>query len=367
MIDIKKYAAYYWLGKISGGKRAVQDDLMSFYGSAEEIWAAGQRGEIDCKIPGEKDGLTVTSEDIMNRAVEIMKRVSKDGTGVVSRYDDDYPSLLRECDGSPLLLFYDGDIKGVNRARSRLAVVGSRRCTTYGREMCGKLVSSLEERDVCIVSGLARGIDSYAHKAALEAGMFTAAVLGCGTNVIYPGENAGLFAKIRENGVIISEQPPDTQPFKSYFPARNRIIAGCSEAALVIEAGLSSGALITANFSLNFGREVLTIPHRIDMPEGAGCNDLIKTGAVMVTSPADILEPLGFDCENAREKADMLPEALDRNQREVLYLIKTNGELFEDEIACETDMSSQELKRALSALEIFGFVKKDFAGKYYAA
>ncbi len=366
MIDIEKYAACYFLNRITRGRQSIQEKILMEFVSPENVWTAGRSGEIDYAQYLSETVLEKTDADaFMKESLTVMNRVNAEGTGVVSRYDSDYPALLKECSGSPMLLYYEGKIGDINRCCSRLAVVGSRKCTIYGREMCVKMVSSLAGKDICVVSGLARGIDSFAHKAAVDAGVFTAAVLGCGTNVIYPRENAGLYNRIKENGVIISEQPPDTQPLKQYFPARNRIIAGISEATFAVEAGLSSGALITVNFALDAGRDVLTIPHRIDSPEGAGCNDLLKSGALMITSPRDVLVALGCETEESPE-AEVLDETLDKNQREVLGLLKLNGDLFEDEITYETEIESRDVKRALSALEIFGFIKKDLSGRFHA-
>lgn len=367
MIDVEKYAAYYWLSRITKGRQSLQEDMKNAFGGITGVWKAADLCEIDYgSFIGGKGVENGEAKALMKEAVLLMKKVSALGIGVLSTDDVCYPALLREHGNRPALIYFEGKIEKINKCRTRLSVVGSRKCTSYGREVCMKLVSSLSEKNVCIVSGLARGIDSFAHKASVESGIFTAAVLGCGTDVIYPAENAGLYNKIKETGVIISEQPPGTQPLKNFFPARNRIIAGISEATLVVEAGLSSGALITANFALDAGRDVLTVPHRIDTPEGAGCNDLLKSGAVCITSPYDVLTALGFDPEKGTENADVLPEALGENQKEIYSIIKRNGEMFEDEIASETDISSQEIKRALSALEIFGFIKKDLGGRFYA-
>ncbi|MCR5693473.1 MAG: DNA-processing protein DprA [Clostridia bacterium] len=366
MTDVKRYAEYYWFNRLTRGRRALQEELLRLFGSVPEFRMAWENGEVDIgAVTGEKSPEKTDPSVFMEEAVKVMNRASGAGIEVVCRDDPDYPALLSEYRHSPLLLFYEGDIGRINKCSSRISVVGSRKCTSYGREMCVKTVSALSGRNICVVSGMARGIDSFAHKAALDAGIFTAAVLGCGTDVIYPRENAGLYAKIKENGVIISEQPPGTQPLRTYFPARNRIIAGIAEATFVAEAGLSSGALITADFALDAGRDVLTIPHRIDTPEGAGCNDMLKNGALFVTSPMDVLRALGFDGGTAGA-SDVMAEALDKNQAEILTLIKRNGELFEDEIVSETSIPSQEIKRALSALEIFGFIKKDFNGGFYA-
>ena len=367
MIDVNRYAAYYWLNRITRGNEFTQEDLKAKFGGAEGVWNAAVKDEIDyTSFISEKNLEKCDPKEIMKVSLWVMKKVSESGIGVVCRDDEDYPELLRETQVSPAILFFEGNIGKINRSKSRLAVVGSRKCTYYGRDMCSKLVTGLKGKDICIVRGMARGIDAAAHRAALDAGMFTVAVLASGTDVVYPEENRGLYNKIKEAGVIISEQIPGTQPLKNYFPARNRIIAGIAEATFVAEAGASSGAQITANCALNAGRDLLVMPHRIDSVEGAGCNDMIKDGAMCVTSHADILLALGFEPEERKNEPYLMPEALDQNQLKVLSFIRKNREADEDEIAFETGIKSQEIKRALSALEIFGFVKKDIGGKFCA-
>jgi len=189
------------------------------------------------------------------------------------------------------------------------------------------------------------------------------AVLGCGLNIVYPSENVGLYKRICETGVIISEYVPDTPPFKSYFPARNRIISGLSDAVLVVEAGLGSGALITADLALDDGKDVLAVPNRIDVPCGSGCNSLIKNGAFCVTSSSDLYYCLGID-NDLKDSPDMLTEALNEDQLNVYNIVKTNPQITDEDIAEETGISYIIVKRCLSSLEINGFIRRTSNGGF---
>lgn len=371
MSNTEKYIAYFWASRLCRGRNDTYETLVNVFGSPEEAWRQGGNGAGAAEIPQEEKNARLISERISDpnlreAAVRAVGNAEKAGIGMITADDENYPDLLKIFPGKPLILFYEGEIGRINRCVSRLAVVGSRNSTAYGRDTTDRLITGISGFDVCVVSGMARGIDYCAHRAALDNGLFTAAVLGCGTNVVYPPENVGIYKKIRENGVIISEFPPDTQPYKSNFPARNRIIAGISEATMVVEAGLTSGALITADYSLDAGRDVLAVPHRIDVPGGTGVNSLIKCGAVCVTSSSDILTALGLETEDDGEKAKgfIMDDALDEKQKTVLAFISENGEAFEDDISDAKGLMPQDVKKALSALEIGGFVKRSSVGSY---
>lgn len=209
--------------------------------------------------------------------------------------DSDYPALLKQIHQPPHLLYYLGDIKNLTNC---LAVVGSREHSEYGQQVTKRLISGLlNQSKITIVSGLAKGIDSLAHWAALENGGRTVAVLGSGFNHLYPRENYGLVQRIiQQGGCLISEYPPDTEPAKHYFPARNRIISGLCWGTLIIEAAASSGSLITGRYALEQNREVFAVPGNIYSPTSMGANNLIKLGAKPVLSVDDILENCpGFD------------------------------------------------------------------------
>ena len=218
--------------------------------------------------------------------------IIKKGYACVTWEDEDYPLLLQEIYDPPPIIYYYGDIEIVSGCC--LAIVGSRRHTLYGREIAYKFAAELSNYGLTIVSGMARGIDTWAHKGALEAGGQTVAVLGCGLDICYPPENRAIRDKIRACGVVISEFPPGSKPLPQNFPRRNRIISGLSQGTVVVEAGEKSGALITADFALEQGREVFAVPGSIASPYSKGCHRLLKEGAKLVEKVEDIIEELSL-------------------------------------------------------------------------
>ena len=223
-----------------------------------------------------------------------LEHMAKRQARVISFLDDDYPSLLRETPGAPCVLYTRGKIPQ-DRPLS-IAVVGSRKASYYGLTHAHKFAAQLSGLGFTIISGMARGIDSQAHKGALDSGGLTIAVLGCGLSHVYPPENTDLFNRISESGAVISEFPMQTPPLAHNFPRRNRVISGLSLGVIVVEAAQRSGALITANFALEQGREVFAVPGPIDSLTAQGTHYLIKQGAKLVTCLEDILEELQQKC-----------------------------------------------------------------------
>jgi DNA processing protein len=215
------------------------------------------------------------------------------GVTRIARRDPRYPPLLAQLHDPPVGLFVRGSSDSLREPA--VAVVGARSCSAYGAQVARLLGRELAAAGLVVVSGLARGIDGEAHRGALEAGGTTLAVLGCGIDRDYPRAHAGLAARIRESGAVVSEYPAGTEPAPWRFPARNRIIAGLSLATVVVEARERSGALITSDFALELGREVFAVPGEITAALSAGTNDLIRQGASPLLSPHDVLSALGIE------------------------------------------------------------------------
>jgi DNA processing protein len=216
----------------------------------------------------------------------------------------------------------------------------------------------LAKSEVTIISGGARGIDSFAHRGALDAGGRTFSVLGCGLNIAYPPENKKLFSEIETNGLLLSEYPSGTPPLPHHFPIRNRIVAGMSDAVVVVEASVKSGALLTADFALEFGRDVFSMPGYSKSDVSKGTNKLIKQGAYLIENANDILEVLGIDA-NTNETKQLL------KAKEQEFLLKLGWEpLSIDEIINETTLSVAQVSTMLVRLELVGFVRKDITGCY---
>lgn len=229
--------------------------------------------------------ITLQSENIHEK----IRQYEGSGIKVISIFDKEYPELLKEIYQPPWALFAKGDISLLEK-QPKLAVVGSRQATQYGKNAIRLIFPGLIEKGVLIVSGLAKGIDALAHEDAIKNGGNTIAVIAGGLNHIYPSENLDLALEMMKTQLVVSEYPPDTKPLKWQFPARNRIISGLGNGTLIIEAKRKSGSLITANYAVNEGREVFSLPGSIFNPFSSGTNDLIQQGAKLVTSAEDILE-----------------------------------------------------------------------------
>lgn len=269
------------------GAKAV-NKLLNHFHTAQNVWQATYHQLKDLDGVGDKFiEEFVEKRDSLNLEA-ILDNLTKKNIKTTTILDQDYPDNLRLIYDPPPVLFYQGQWD--ENDSQAFAIVGSRKATVYGRKVAEQFGRELAQHGFVIVSGLARGIDSAAHQGCLAAGGRTIAVLGSGSDVIYPRENIKLAEQIKENGIIITEYPPGTPPWKGNFPARNRIIAGLSLGVLIVEAAIKSGALITADFALESGREVFAIPGPITSPNSQGTNNLIKQGAKLVNQVGDILE-----------------------------------------------------------------------------
>jgi DNA processing protein len=264
--------------------------LLERCGQPERAWHASETDLVAAGVDAKSIPALLEKRRTLDLDAELEK-LRRYGVRVLTLHDPDYPPRLREIYNPPALLYVRGEI--TRQDDQAVGVVGTRSPTVYGRELAARIVPELVAAGLTVVSGLARGIDSIAHNAALQAGGRTIAVLGCGVDVIYPSENRRLFERILEHGAVVSEYPLGTKPDAFNFPARNRIISGLSLGSVVVEAGSSSGASITADYALEQNREVFAFPGRATDPRSAGCNRLIRDGrAKLVTCTQDILDEL---------------------------------------------------------------------------
>ena len=277
--------------------------------------------------------------------------------------DERYPKLLKEIEEPPLNLFYLGDLERCNFNRC-LAIVGSRNASDSSKKVLKNIINELKQTDLCIVSGLALGADTQAHKCAIESGLSTIAIIGGGFNRLYPQQNKGLFNDIIDKyGVVMSESWPDFEPIAWRFPHRNRIVNGISKGTLVIEAKLKSGAIITANMCLNEGRELMCIPGDILNPNTQGVYHLLKNGATMVTCADDILDALNWDILTKNENTKLKNLELNKYEQKVYDYIMVNNPNFDD-IMIETSLTSDELLLHLTTLELKGLIKQVEGSRY---
>ncbi|MCG2788409.1 MAG: DNA-processing protein DprA [Actinomycetia bacterium] len=282
-----------------------------------------------------------------------------------------YPKLLKEIFYPPPVLFYKGN--QILKSDYLLAIVGTRKCSAYGKDVARYISRQLSKIGITIVSGMASGIDYWAQKAALEEKGSSIGILGCGIDIIYPPENKDLYIQLMNNGSLLTEFFPGTPPLKSNFPARNRIISGMSMGVVVIEAGIKSGALITGEFALNQNREVFAIPGSIFNSESQGCHKLIKNGAKLVENIDDILEEISqyykndISCDfqnegladnfKQKEKIDILVKTLNEKQKIVFDCLGCLPKSIE-KIVFETKFKVKDLLQIISELEIKELIKE---------
>jgi DNA processing protein len=291
-----------------------------------------------------------------------------DGVRLLQREDDEYPTLLRPVAVAPASLHVRGTIRPEDALA--VAVVGARRATPYGIEMAGELAADLARRRVTVVSGLARGIDSAAHRGALRAGGRTLAVLGSGIDVIYPPENRRLAAEVAESGAVLTEFPPGTPPFPQHFPQRNRIIAGLALGVVVVEAADRSGSLSTAGWAADLGREVMAVPGRATSPVSRGTHQLIRDGAALILGWEDVVAQLPEHWRRCVGDVPVVPAPAEdglvvgnADARAVLSAVGEEPVSIEDVIE-RSGVASGRAASLLLALELEGRVKQ-LAGKRF--
>ncbi len=300
------------------------------------------------------------------------ERLAKAGAVFITTRDEGYPKMLKEIHDPPIGLYRKG---GYLFGQPCMAVVGSRRTTLYGQSVAKKLGAELAQRGFCVVSGLARGIDTAAHEGALSVGGKTVAVLGCGIDIVYPPENLDLYRRIAETGAVLSEFPFGRKADKQSFPMRNRVVSGICEGVVVVESDVQGGAMITARFAGEQGRLIFAVPGRIDQSTSQGCHQLIRDGATLLTGVDDILNELNY-LDGLRPKAiategepsvleQLLPQ-LDEKERRVLDCFKGGAMLSIDALTAATRLATQEVSAALMMLELKKLVTKRADGTFEA-
>ncbi len=283
-------ACWVALHLVPGVGRITFKKLVTYFGHPRDVLQATVGQLTRVSGIGHKIAHAIATFDASKEAERELRAVERHGGHIVTQEEAGYPSLLKTIEDPPPVLYVKGELG--DPTVPTVAMVGSRRPSTYGKVVAAQLARELAECGVTVVSGLARGIDSTAHLGALEGGGQTIAVLGCGLSYMYPPENLRLAERISRQGAVVSEFPMATKPDRLNFPLRNRTISGCSLGTVVVEAGERSGALITAQWALEQGREVLAVPGNVTAPTSRGTNRLIKMGAKLVERAEDILEEL---------------------------------------------------------------------------
>ncbi|MGQ9600281.1 MAG: DNA-processing protein DprA [Anaerolineae bacterium] len=345
----------YWIGfnRVAGIGAARLRALIEHFGDLATAW---QASPADLQQAG-LDRRSLSSLLHVRRELDLqaeVDRVQRSGVQVLTWDDPDYPLNLRQVHNPPPVLYVRGRIE--KRDEWAVAIVGTRRASVYGKEAAQMLSTALARAGVTIVSGLARGIDAIAHRTCLEADGRTIAVLGCGLDVIYPPQHAGLAAEIARHGALVSEYPLDTRPEARNFPPRNRIISGLALGTVIVEADLGSGALITAGFAAEQGREVFAVPGSIFARGCQGTNRLIQQGAKMACSVTDILEELNLTMVSEQTQARM---AIPDNETESLLLQHLSTEpIHVDDLGRMVRLPIAQVTSTLALMELKGMVRQ---------
>jgi len=332
--------------------------LVKVFGSAKAAWSAQIAELINSGVRKNSIGAFIAfRQEHPDAPDKLINYCERHKINLCCIDDEDYPPILKEIDSPPMFFYYRGKLQPNVQ---RIAIVGSRHNTTYGQNVALELGEQLAAAGLTVVSGAAKGIDTFAHRGALKSGR-TVAVLGCGINYVFPRENKKLFEAIVENGVVLSEFPPTFPPSAKTFPPRNRIIAGLSKGVVVVEADFRSGALITSTYAGNYGRDVFAIPGQVYSKMSRGCNELIRDGATLIKGAQDILNEYNLSKPSIDTANKII---LEGTMAKVLDLIPFDKFITDEEIIDRLeDISPNELPGIMLELEIKNCIEED-AGRY---
>ena len=354
----------YWLATVPGVSDRIKRQLICRVGSAEEIYFLEERqlAAIEELKPEHVARIVAGRKRLWEENYDAM---CAQGITFLSLEDPSYPQKLKNIPDPPYGIYIKGPLP--KPEIKTVAIVGARMCSEYGRAVAEELGRKLAMQEICVVSGMARGIDTAGHQGVLQAGGITCAVLGCGVDVCYPKSNRSLYESILERGCIMSEYPPGIEPLPAYFPARNRIIAGMSDAVVVVEAKARSGSLITADQALEQGRDIYAVPGGIYDALSAGCNNLIHQGAGMLINVDEFIENLAWNRNcNGDEKieCDNFEKLLLEKEERLVYSCVDLRPKSIEEIRKESGIKLRELLGILAKLQQRGFITETFKNCY---
>lgn len=335
--------------------------LLQFFGDASAVLKASRQQLLSVRGIGDESAATIANwEKTVDLAGEL-KRIAEFGCHIVTQDDAEYPPSLREIYDPPVVLYVKGSLTAADK--NSVAIVGSRQTTHYGIETARKLGYQLAYTGVTVVSGGARGIDTAAHQGALSAKGRTVAILGTAINIVFPPENAELFERIAASGAVISQWPFNRNGDRQTFAIRNRIVAGMTLGTVVVEANMTSGALITANFAIEYGRQVFAVPGRIDSPRSKGCHDLIKKGAKLCEGVEDILSEFEylFPASNrppSPAETGMLPALELSGNEQKVFDVLGREELSIDDVIRKCGLPASATSVALFSLEMKRLIRQ---------
>jgi len=353
---------WLWLAEITEGNNKLEKKILDNCGEPEIIYKMS-----DKEILGSADFTEYEKKILQNNLEKVsLDRIKDDlkakEVNFVSAEHEEFPSSLRAYQDCPFHLYYKGRLPADNTLL--VAVVGSRVCSNYGRNIAKNLGRELSENDISIISGMARGIDTYSHLGAVEIKKPTFAVLGCGVDICYPTENIELYRDIISYcGGIISEYPCGTKPLSWNFPLRNRIISGMSDAVVVVEAKEKSGSLITVEYALEQGKDVFAVPGRVGDVLSEGCNRLIKSGAMVLTEPSDILQNYGISKKTKCKISALSKKNLEKDLL-LVYIELGLHPVSVQTIIEETRLEYEKIMELLTKLQLMGLVEEVYQNHY---
>ena len=345
----KKETCLIWLDSFLGLEYKHKRALIDYIEESENIIDFVERAKSYLlSAVGENEYNTLYTSAKNSYADYVLESLNKKGVSATTYVSDDYPEALINLDSPPLVLYYKGDI---NLLKGEIfGIVGSRKTLPASLSLTERYVKELISAGFIPVTGIAEGVDAKVLTSALVRGGKAISVVAGGLNHVYPKQHSELIDKISDNGLVLSEYPPDTVPKPFHFPVRNRIIAGLSKGVLIISGAIKSGTLYTAEYAEEYGKDLFAVPYSVGVPSGAGCNDLIKRGAMLTDSPNDIIEFYGKSVKE--EKIEFSPA-----EREIIKVL-SNGELHIEKICTALNKRVFEITPLLSILEIKGFVSK---------
>lgn len=351
---------WLWLRLVEGIGGMTERKLLEYFGNPKTIYEADQEQLQRVEGIGPKLATAIRSNRSLDQALRLQESIFKQEINILTIQDANYPDQLRQSLKAPTILYYKGKLKDSNVG---VAVVGARRCSSYGKQVALEAADYLATRSIPVISGMAKGIDSYAHIACIKADGYTMAVVAHGLDQCYPKEHRELMQAIIETGVVMSEYPPDTRPRQEYFPQRNALIAGLCSKVLIAEAGQKSGALITAQLAKEQGKELFVPPHDIYSLSGIGCNQLIANGATVYLHPKQLIDTAHHTLEiEGKPSSTTLPE-LTGDEKKIGDCL-TNAKKTIEDIERETGINQLKLLELLTMMELEGHIQALPGGRF---
>ncbi len=357
----KNYLYWIWVNELKGVGPVTAKRLLKKFITPEEIYNATKAELKELGEIGEKLSESIVESKDIDKSKKILDECEKQGISITTYEEKKFPSIMDKYSGMPILLYYKGNLYD---NISGVAIVGSRRCSDYGKHVTVEAATFLAKNKIPVISGMAKGIDSYAHTACIKSQGYTVAFVGCGVDICYPKEHTELMKKIINNGVVISEYPPGTMPSRQSFPKRNRLISACSEKILVVEAGENSGALITAKYAKEQDKEILAVPNNIYSKESKGTNNLISDGCSIYLNPNQL--SINNTVNSTKiDEVKMKNEIINIRDEEkfILDLIKSKSYTI-DEIVLALNVDKSTIIEVIFSMELKGIIRCA-AGRYF--